>query len=91
MAAGIDFKGTNRRFRAPEGDEETIGSIDVFDNGSCMITAWQLTAEELAEINKSGTVYLSMLSSPNLVPHFVGSESTVRMVAADYGKGVWPK
>lgn len=91
MGQGVDFIGTNRRFKAPEGDEETIDSIDVYDNGRCVVTAWKLTDDELAEILASGTVYLTMMTSPNLVPHFVGSETTVRDVIADYAKGVWKK
>jgi hypothetical protein len=91
MGENVPFSEANKLFKAPPGYEETIEPISAFNNGRCMVTAWKLSGDELAEIAATGIVYLSMISSPALVPHFIGSETTVRQVTADYGRGVWKK
>lgn len=87
MAEAVDFAGSNFTFKAPA-DREDIGDLHTFrqPNGPCNVSCWKLSAEELEEINRTGCVYLSILSGRIFFPAFVGSESTVRSVVVDYGQ-----
>lgn len=84
MAWGTTLKGHNRVFTAPPGEEERVQSIEVFDNGTCLVTAWELSDAEIEDIVKSKRVYLS-IHARGLPPHFIGSEGLVRMLTSDYG------
>jgi hypothetical protein len=72
MATGVNFSGTNRFYGPPEGMENEVVGIPAMKTDRCIVTAWQLTPEELAEVAKTGIVFLSFMSE-NLVPHYVGS------------------
>ncbi|MDZ7893862.1 MAG: hypothetical protein U5M50_02200 [Sphingobium sp.] len=87
MAQGVDFKGSNKVYRAPEGRDD-VHDLHVFVNGRCIVSAWELSDEEIGEIVRSRRVFLSSFSGDVLFPVFVGSESVVRSVVVDYGK-VW--
>ena len=91
MADAIDFPGSNFTFKAPEGRDD-IGDLHTFRqrNGPCNVSCWRLRPEELDEINRTGCVFLSVLSGGTFFPSFVGSESTVRSVVVDYGQ-VWSR
>lgn len=85
MGFGAPLKGHNRVFTAPRGEEERVQSLEVFDNGTCLVAAWELTDEEILAITKSKRIYISMWTR-GLPPHFVGSESLVRMLTSDFGQ-----
>jgi hypothetical protein len=84
MALGSPLKGHNRLFTAPPGEEERVQAIEVFDNGSCLVTCWELSDEEIETIVKTKKIYASFWSR-SLAPHYIGSESLVRMVISDFG------
>jgi hypothetical protein len=89
MAEAVQFAGANTIYRAPEGRED-VSDLHVFRNQQAIVSAWKLTPEELAEVNRTGTVFLSVLSGGVLYPVFLGSEESVRLLVADYGQ-VWKR
>ena len=91
MAEAVDFPGSNFVFRAPEGRDD-IRDLHTFrqPDGPANVCCWRLTPEELAEANRTGLVFLSVMSGRDFYPAFVGSEETVRSVVVDYGK-VWER
>lgn len=89
MARGVDFDGSNVVYKAPEGRED-VADLHVFANGKALVSCWELTPEELAEVNRTGRVFLSVLSGRVFYPSYVGSESSVRALVADYGP-IWKK
>ncbi len=91
MAYGIDFKGSNKRYGPPLGvSEDQCKTLNTFNNGQCIVSCWELTKEELEEINRTGKIFLSVWSGNTLFPVLVGSEDVVRSVVADYG-AVWKR
>ena len=88
MGIPVDFIGANQRFGAPPGREEDVGSLSVFMNGTCIVSAWRLSDEEWAEVEKSRVVFLSQMAGTTLFPHYIGSERIVRAIVADYGR-IW--
>ncbi len=88
MAKGTDFEGANRTFGAPRGEEDRVSSLSIFDNGVTYVSCWELNDDELAEVARTGQVWLSVWSRV-LYPAFVGSETRVREINADHG--LWPK
>lgn len=89
MGEGVEFAGANRRYSPPEGvSEDECKTLHIFSNGRCLVSCWQLSDDEIAEVIRSRRVFLSVWSAPTLFPVFVGSESVTRGVVADYG-GVW--
>lgn len=89
MGIPADFPGANKVYRAPDGRED-VGDLAVFFNGSAIVSAWKLDPAELAEVNRTGTVFLSVLSGGVLFPVAVGSEESIRLMVADYGQ-VWQR
>lgn len=90
MGYPADFTGANFTYGPPPGREETVGSLRVFKNGRCIVSAWDLTDDELAEIVRTRRVFLSVFSGDVLFPVFVGSEFTTRSCVLDTGP-VWKK
>lgn len=89
MGNGIKFDGSNASYAPPEGvSEDQCKTLHVFKNGACIVSCWELSADELAEINRSKRVFLSVWSGQKLFPVFIGSESAVHGVVADFG-AVW--
>lgn len=90
MAVPAHFPGANMVFTAPK-DREDVCDLEVFTNGHANVSAWQLGPDELEAINRNGgIVYLSVLSGPVFYPVAVGSEESIRLMVADYGK-VWAR
>lgn len=87
MARAVDFEGSNKVIHAPPGRED-VNDLHTFVNGTAIVSAWQLDPDELKEVTRTGRVFLSSLSGLTLFPVFVGSETEVRRMVADYGK-VW--
>jgi hypothetical protein len=89
MAHGVKFEGCNFTYNPPEGvSEDQCAKLHVFRNGTCIVSAHELTDDELAEIVRTRRVFHSVWSGDRLAPIFIGSESTVHQVVADYG-AVW--
>lgn len=89
MTQSVDFEGTNRTLLPPSGAENVI-DLRVFNNGSCTVSCWELSDEELAQVSRSRQVFLSVFFGPTSPPVFVGSEETVRNLVVDFG-GVWKR
>jgi hypothetical protein len=89
MSTPVEFKGQNVVLQPPRGSEN-VGPLPIFRNGTCCVSCWQLTPEELAEINANGgRVFLSVFFGNTQPPVYVGSETTTREAIADYG--VWKR
>jgi hypothetical protein len=87
MATAVHFEGANKVYGAPEGRDD-VRSLHTFCNGTCIVSAWELSDEELAEITRTRRVFLNVMSGTVLYPVFVGSESVVRSLVVDYG-AIW--
>lgn len=90
MANGTDFEGSNAKYSPPPGvSEDQCKTLHVFKNGACIVSCWELDDTELAEVIRTRRVFSSIWSGQTLYPQFVGSESAVHAVVADFG-AVWP-
>ncbi|GLV21961.1 hypothetical protein TomMM35A_18140 [Sphingobium sp. TomMM35A] len=91
MAYAVDFAGSNFTFKAPEGRDD-VSDLHTFRQrgGPCNVSCWQLTPDEIAEVNRTGRIFLSVMSGLTFFPVFVGSEARVRSVVVDYGP-VWER
>jgi hypothetical protein len=84
----VEFTGHNFVLRPPVGSDN-IDSLPIFRNGTCTVSCWELTTDELAEVARTGRVFVSVFYGNTQPPIFVGSEASVREVTADYG--TWRK
>lgn len=91
MAEAIRFEGANFVFKAPP-EREDVSDLHTFrqHGGPSNVSCWRLSPEELEEVNRTGCVWLSVMSGPMFHPAFVGAESVVRSVVVDYGP-VWKR
>ncbi|MUO30799.1 MULTISPECIES: hypothetical protein [Rhizobium/Agrobacterium group] len=90
MAQPVKFDGANMVLRAPAGQEETVSDLYTYTNGHCSVSCWQLTADELAEVNRTGRLFLSVFFGRSQPPVFIRDEEAVRSIVVDYG-GVWKR
>lgn len=88
MGQPINFAGSNVVMHAPK-DAENVQDMHVFRTQHSCVSCWELSAVELAEINRTGRVFLSVLMGGQQPPVYVGSETTCREVLIDFGP-VWP-
>lgn len=89
MANGTDFDGSNAKYGPPSGvSEDQCKTLHVFKNGACIVSCWELDNAELAEVIRTRRVFSSIWSGQKLYPQFIGSESAVHAVVADFG-AVW--
>lgn len=87
MAQSIDWEGTNFTLLPPSGVDETqCSTMRAFFNGACFVSCWEPSPAELEEIIRTGQVFASLWGHPP--PLFIGSESAVHEVVADFGP-VW--
>jgi len=89
MKGIVEFEGCNAIFKAPEGRDD-ISDLHLFRGPVANVFAVELTNEEHAEYMRTGLIYVSILSGSTFFPVYVGSESSVRAIAADYGP-VWKR
>lgn len=89
MAKPISFLGANFIFPS---DGKLLLDQMIFRQpcGPANVSCWRLTPEELAEINRTGCVFLTVMSGSILYPCFVGSENETHAVVADTGP-VWDR
>ena len=88
MGQPTKFDGCNTVMRAPEG-AENVQDMHVFRTRHSCVSCWEISPAELAEINSTGRVFLSVLMGGQQPPVYVGSESACRDVLVDFGP-VWP-
>ncbi len=78
MANGVDFPGSNRSYGPPEGvTEDQCKTLHIFTNGACLVSCWEFTDEEIAEIVRTRRAFLSVWS-PGKTPGLV-SRSTLTL------------
>lgn len=89
MGHPVNFQGANVVLNPPKGDD-SVQPLHTFTNGVFCVSCWELSPEELAEVNRTGRVFLSIMSGRTQHPAFVGSEDAVRSLVVDFG-GVWAR
>lgn len=89
MKGIVKFEGCNAVFSAPEGRDD-VSDLPLFRGPIANVFAVELTNSEHAEYMRTGHIYVSILSGATFFPVYVGTESTVREIAADYGP-VWKR
>lgn len=90
MATPINFKGTNISLNAPAGDEDRVDPLRAFTNKTVVVTRWQFSEEDLAEIARTGCIFVAQISGQTIHPTAVGDESFIRGLCLDYG-GTFPR
>lgn len=86
MANAVDFEGTNIKLTAPDGDEDRVTPLRAFQNGHVVVTAWELTDLEIAEIIRTRRIFVGQLSGRTIHPTVVGTAEQIRAMCIDYGK-----
>lgn len=86
MGEPVEFAGANTLLGPPNGAENIV-AMHVFRNGTCCVSCWRLRPEEVAEVMRTGRVFVSVFAGPTQPPIFVGGEQETRELIADYG--VW--
>jgi len=89
MGSPVKFEGCNMIFSAPKGSDN-IKDLECFTNGKHNVLAVELDEEEKAEFEKTGRIWVSIMSGPTFFPIYVGTETTVRQVVLNDGGLVWP-
>ena len=88
MGHPVHFKGCTHSYAAPP-DRDDMSDLPLYSWQNGIVTCWELSPEELDEINRTGCVYVAVLGNKGIVhPMCLGSRSAVRSVTVDYG-GIW--
>ncbi len=62
MATAVGFEGANTVYRAPRGmSQAECYDLQSFADGEQIISCWRLTRAEIAEIARTGVVWLSVM------------------------------
>lgn len=69
MAQGVGFEGANVVYQAPKGDDNCV-DLETFADGQQIISCWRLSEEELAEVARTGVVWVSVVGTV-LIPLYV--------------------
>lgn len=85
MGSPVIFAGVNKELQPPAGNEHNVSTLPIFNNGVVSISCWELSDVELEEIVRTKRVFLSIMFGSTQPPCYVGSESSVRDVNADFG------
>lgn len=67
-----DFKQTNLRLLPAPGTEDKVRPILCWTDGNRVISKWQLSEEEVAEVVKTKTLYIEQWASPDAQPPILG-------------------
>lgn len=86
MAYAVTFAGVNARLGPPPGDER-VHSLEILKSKHVMTSCWEFSPEEIAEIVKTGRVFLSLFAGAH-PPVYVGTEATSRAMLIDYGHNI---
>ncbi|RWH49581.1 hypothetical protein [Mesorhizobium sp.] len=79
----------SRPIGAPAGRDDILPA-HFFTNGNFVVSAWQLTPEEVAVINHNGgKIFVAVGTGKDFYPTLVGSSESIRMMLIDYG-GTFP-
>lgn len=58
----IEFKGCNVRLGKQQAQFRTLPAIQIPSSNGQHITCWELSKEDIAEINRTGVIYASQLT-----------------------------
>lgn len=84
MGIPVDFVGSNLELQPPAGRDD-VQPLPTFTNGNVSVSCWEFTESELAEIVRTGKVYVSCFSGKTQPPIFVGSRQVVKDLVSHYG------
>lgn len=85
MADPIQFCGSNQRLTAPPGQEDVIRTLHTYANGLEHISCWKLNPTELAQVLKTGEVWVSVASGKTAPPIYLSG--TALMQGFDFDTG----
>ncbi len=89
MASPTIILGANLVLKPPPGMEGEVQDLHAFRNEEMVISAWQLSDEEVKDVVQSGgMIYLAVLSD-TIQPVFVASEHAMRGFSRDAGELPW--
>ncbi|MFZ5871071.1 MAG: hypothetical protein ACOYXW_11170 [Actinomycetota bacterium] len=71
MGTGVHFPEANVVLTPPAGEEETVYPLPAHRDGAQLVTCWELSAEEVAEIVRTRRVWLSLWVGAGPPPAFV--------------------
>lgn len=72
----VDFPQRNRVLEKPKGmTDEECSDLEIFTDGKVCVSCWQLNKEELELIQKTGKVYLVVVSGKTQPPVSLHVES----------------
>jgi hypothetical protein len=85
MGRGTKWHGANFELGRPKGwDEQQCNSLHVFRNGRDVVSCWELSDEEIAEIVKTRRVFLLISGMGwTMPPAYIGLEEHCREMTAD--------
>lgn len=83
MARPVKFKGMTINYKGPP-DTDNVGDLPVMQHRGGITCCWELSDEELEEVQRTGRVYYYH-ASHTIFPMFIGSESTMRGLTAEMG------
>lgn len=74
----VDFDESNIVLGPPESmTEEECGNLPVFTDGRLCVSRWKLSPEELETIQRTGSVWLAIVSGSTQPPVWLSVEETV--------------
>jgi hypothetical protein len=76
MANPVGFQGANFIFGAPAGREDTVRDLEVAIFPDHSVSCWRLSEEELAEVQRTGVVWLR-IEGTRMFPVYVSGEALV--------------
>lgn len=83
MATLTEFDGMNTVYR---GNGENVSDAAAFKNNNCVVTCWELSDAEIAEIVKTRRIWAMQFFGARMVPHYVsGERENMREMIAEYG------
>ena len=89
MANPVVIMGANLLLKPPPGMEGEVQDLHAFRNDDMVISAWQLSDEEIKDVVQSGgMIYLAVLGD-TIAPAFVASEHAMRGFSRESGELPW--
>lgn len=82
MANPVIFEGVNDILGPPADDDSDVQSLPILRQRNACISCWELDEDELAEIIRTGRVFLSVHGRTH-PPLYIGTDSAMRAFAAD--------
>jgi len=74
----VKFKEQNQQLGPPPGmSEEECQPLPVFTDGKQCISCWELSKEDIEKVNKTGRIWLSVMSGLTQPPVWLSTEETV--------------